>query len=62
MKLGRQISGIFFQKFGAVEIRPQLHAEKQGKTMRPRGQNPLFWKKNPEIRVQLARFSNFGSS
>ena len=56
-----RFSGIFFEKFGAVEIRPPPDADqrigKQGKTDRPthpRAQNPLFWKKIPEIRCTPA--------
>jgi hypothetical protein len=51
-----RFSGIFFEKFGAVEIRPPPDADqrigKQGKTDRPthpRAQNLLFWKKLAEI-------------
>jgi hypothetical protein len=36
-----------------VEIRPRLHAEKQGKTTHLRGQNPLFWKNNQKFRCCL---------
>jgi len=38
--LPARFSGIFFQKFAAVEIRPQLHADQRRREAREDGQTP----------------------